>query len=110
MSGGSLEYVYQDLNWKAKGKMHDAEMNDLIRDLIPVLKACEWWKSGDSSAREYREEVEKFKAKWFGDPDKRRAELAAAECDRLKRQLKVSFGLEPFDPNNDPWNTEDDDF
>ena len=110
MSGGSLEYVYQDLNWKAKGKMHDAELNDLISDLIPVLKACEWWKSGDCSAKEYREEVEKFKKKWFGDPDKRRAELAAKECDRLKRQLLVTFGLEPYDPNTDPWNTEDDDF
>lgn len=110
MSGGSHDYVYRDLNFKAKGKMHDADLNDLILDLIPLLKAVEWWQSGDTSAGEYRAEVEKFKRKWFGDTDKRRAELAAKECDRLKKKFMVSFGLEPFDPKNDPWKTEDDDF
>ena len=107
MSGGSHQYVYCDLEYKALGKMYDPELNALIRDLIPVLKAVEWWRSGDWSAEGYREEVEKFKKTWMHGKSKRRADLIRKECDRLKEQLLVSFGDKPFDPKNDPWEHEE---
>lgn len=103
MSGGSHDYVYRDVQWKACGKMFDVELNAMLNDLVPVLKALEWWQSGDNSAAVYWKEVEKFKKKWFGDPGARRAELIRKECDRLKEQLLVSFGDKVFDPKHHPW-------
>lgn len=65
MSGGSYGYIYIRLKDECDGRMYDAEMNDLIRDLSEVLHDLEWWQSGDCSEEEYRETLAKFKAKWF---------------------------------------------
>jgi hypothetical protein len=93
MSGGSHDYVCRDLEWKARGKMYDAELNELIDDLIDVLHDVEWWQSGDYGEEDYRETVQKFKKKWFGNKkSKRRAELIVRECERLKKELLRDFG------------------
>lgn len=65
MSGGSYNYIYSQLREECQNRMYDYEMNDLIKDLIPVLQELEWWQSCDSSEEDYREEVKKFKQKWF---------------------------------------------
>lgn len=72
MSGGSYSYIYSKLLSECEGRMYDAEMDDLIKDLAKVLHALEWWQSCDASEDTYREEVARFKAKWF-------------ECDRSTR-------------------------
>ena len=65
MSGGSYDYVYYKLSDECEGRMYDAEMNDLIKDLCEVLHDLEWWQSGDISEDSYRKTLAKFKAKWF---------------------------------------------
>ena len=65
-SGGSYSYVYRTLDMECVGRMYDPEMNDLIKDLVPVLHALEWWQSGDTNEEDYREELDEFKKKWFG--------------------------------------------
>ena len=65
MSGGSYNYICYTLEEECKGAMYDAEMNDLIKDLVKVLHDLEWWQSGDTSEEQYRETLAKFKKKWF---------------------------------------------
>ena len=65
MSGGSMDYVCYHVE-DAASMTGDAEFSELLRDAAKVLHAEEWWRSCDSSEEEYREELAKFKAKWFG--------------------------------------------
>jgi hypothetical protein len=65
MSGGSYNYIYSRLEDECANQMYDAEMNDLIKDLVEVLHDLEWWQSGDTSEERYRETLAKFKKKWF---------------------------------------------
>ena len=65
MSGGSYDYVCYKLSNECEGRMYDAEMNDLIKDLCDLLHDLEWWQSGDTSEECYRKTLAKFKAKWF---------------------------------------------
>lgn len=72
MSGGSYSYIYSRLEEECGGRMYDAEMNDLIKDLCDLLHTLEWWQSGDTSEDRYREKLSCFKAKWFkGDRQER---------------------------------------
>jgi len=81
MSGGSYNYVYAIVEVEYANRMYDAELNNLIEDLIPILKELEWWQSSDSSEEDYRIKVSNFKNKWFG---KNREEM-------LKRLIEEEF-------------------
>lgn len=72
MSGGSYNYIYSRLQTECEGAMHDAEMDDLIRDLCEVLHDLEWWQSADCSEQTYRNTLARFKAKWFKGDRKER--------------------------------------
>jgi len=65
MSGGSYGYIYSRLQDECLGRMYDIEMNDLIKDLVLVLRNLEWWQSCDSGEDDYRKVVAEFKYKWF---------------------------------------------
>lgn len=49
----SVEYVY------------DSELNQMMKDLVPVLEDLEKWQEADIGEEQYRETVTKFKRKWF---------------------------------------------
>lgn len=66
MSGGSYDYIYSRLEEECIGRMYDAEMNDMIKDLCNVLHDLEWWISGDCQEEKYRKSLIAFKKKWFG--------------------------------------------
>lgn len=83
MSGGSYNYISYTLSDECAGRMHDAEMNDLIRDLCEVLHELEWWQSGDTIDENYRKSLAKFKAKWFGQ----------SRCERLKGYIDEQIGI-----------------
>lgn len=72
MSGGSYGYIYSKLQDECRGRMYDAEMNDLIADLSAVLHDLEWWQSGDTSEEQYRQTLMEFKEKWFKTDRKER--------------------------------------
>lgn len=65
MSGGSYNYMYSSIEYEYAGKMHDSQLNAMMKDLVDVLHDLEWWQSCDSSEERYRDTVRKFKKKWF---------------------------------------------
>ena len=82
MSGGSYNYEYCKVEEEYCGSMYDAELDELMRDLVPVLRAVEWWQSGDTGEDSYRKKVASFKNKWLRD----------GEClPRLKRIIEEQF-------------------
>ena len=66
MSGGSYNYQYSQVSNEYEGKMFDEELNEMIKDLVPLLKDLEWWQSDDIGEEKYRKTVQEFKDKWFG--------------------------------------------
>ena len=92
-SGGSYSYIYSSLDNECSGRMYDLEMNELIKDLIPVLKAVEWWQSCDSGEEDYREEVKKFKDKWFKQTrNKRLKKIIDDSLDKQRQELYNLIG------------------
>lgn len=95
MSGGSYNYIYSRLLQECEGEMHDAEMNDLIKDLCWVLHDLEWWQSGDYSEDQYRDTLSEFKKKWFkGDRSTRLKDYIDNQIDTVRRQLYSLIGEE----------------
>lgn len=93
MSGGSYNYIYCRLSEECKNRMYDAEMDDLIKDLCEVLHDLEWWKSCDSSEKEYRATLARFKAKWFkGDRKERLKGYVDEQIGILRSQLYSLIG------------------
>ena len=96
MSGGSYEYICYRLEEECKGRMYDAEMNDMIKDLVEVLHDLEWWQSGDSSEKKYRVTLSKFKQKWFhGNREERLKRYIDEQTSIVRRQLYEMIG-EPY--------------
>ena len=92
MSGGAYEYKYYVLSEYYEGKMYDTELNGMIKDLANLLYELEWWRSGDTSEKDYRDCVHDFKSKWMhqSEEDVRDKYIAALQekCDELKEELR----------------------
>ena len=70
MSGGAFDYFYlrlEDVADQIYREVSDEEktLAELLRDLAKTLKALEWWKSGDTDFEDFKEEFDKFRAKWL---------------------------------------------
>jgi hypothetical protein len=98
MSGGSYNYEYCRVDDEYVGRMYDAELDELIKDLVPVLKAVEWWKSCDTCEETYREEVLKFKKKWLSDDvrTERLSEIINGKVEELREELLKMIGVIGF--------------
>lgn len=87
MSGGHYNYGFTNLD-VYEGEMGDAELNELLLDFRDILHDLEWYRSGDYGSDDYREAVQKFKAKWFkGDREGRMKRIVEEECAKLKENL-----------------------
>lgn len=101
MSGGAYDYKFEELKNTYVGRMHDIELDALMKDLIPLLKALEWWQSGDTNQEDYRSAVKNFKDKWISTEPKDRVSrlideaLADAE-DKLKTSLLYKLEREDY--------------
>ena len=91
MSGGSYDYKFQTLDDYYVGRMHDKEMDELLKDLIEVLHDLEWWISCDIDEDQYRKTLSEFKNKWIRQNETQIVERLTAiidsELDRTRRQL-----------------------
>lgn len=60
---------YDNISIKVKydlvGYMFDTELNQMMKDLVPVLEDLEKWQEGDIVEEQYRETITEFKSKWF---------------------------------------------
>lgn len=101
MSGGSYAYIYCRLKEECDGRMYDAEMDDMIRDLAEVLHDLEWWQSADSSEDEYRATLTRFKEKWFKDNREERLKgYIDNQIGIVRNQLYALIG-EPTEPKSE---------
>lgn len=93
MSGGSYSYVCFTLQEQCEGRMYDAEMDDLIKDLCEVLHDLEWWQSCDTSEENYRKTLSTFKQKWFkGDREQRLKGYIDGQIGIVRSQLYSLIG------------------
>ena len=83
----SYNSIYITVKYDLVGYMYDTELDRMMEDLVPVLEDLESWQEGDIGEEEYRENVTKFKSKWF----KRRKcdieELVNEEFEKKKQEL-----------------------
>lgn len=83
----SYRNISISIEYDLVGYMFDTELNQMMKDLVPVLEDLEKWQESDISEERYRETVTKFKSKWF----KRRKcdieELVSEEFEKKKTEL-----------------------
>lgn len=96
MSGGSHNYIYQQIDQELVGAMRDVELDDLMKDISGLAYALEWYDSGDTSKEDYLAEVKVFKAKWF--ESSREERLKQYVNDKLEDLHKEIFSLIGADP------------
>lgn len=65
MSGRSYNYMYSRINDEYVGRMHDSQLDEMMKDLVDLLHDLEWWQSSDTGEDTYRRAVTEFKKKWF---------------------------------------------
>lgn len=88
MSGGAYDYECYRFEEQYTGRMHDAEMNELVKDLYAVLHDVEWWQSDDIGEDSYRKTLREFKKKWFKtDREERLKAIVHQECSKLEADL-----------------------
>ena len=88
-SGGSYDYNYLTVDDFYSGCMYDAELNEMINDLVKVLHDLEWWQSCDMSEEEYRTTVDEFKNKWL----KNKETTSKIKLNLIEKKLKESLNI-----------------
>lgn len=90
MSGGAFNYIFHYLE-DASEMTYDLEIKDLLKDLSKLLKSEEWYRSGDTLASDYKEDLNSFKKKWFKSDRNKRLKIY---IDDTVRKLKEDmYGL-----------------
>ena len=93
MSGGSYNYEYYRIEEEYVGSMFDAELDEMMKDLVEVLHDVEWWKSGDIGEDDYRKTVKAFKAKWFdSDRGERLKPIIERKINKVRKELMDMIG------------------
>lgn len=93
MSGGSLNYFYNDLGYHAED-FNDKELNELVKDLAKLFHDREWFLSSDTCEGAWNEARDAFKKKWFGtEGQKQREERINRYLDEIRDDLMKQFGV-----------------
>ena len=81
--------------------LEDAEMSEMLWDMLCVLHSYDWYACSDTCEETYRRDVKRFKEKWLGKPTKARVQrIADHELERVKEVLYKTFGLEASDAHH----------
>ena len=91
MSGGSLNYFYNELG-EHIGDFNDKELDELVKDLSKLFRDREWYLSGDTGEGTWNEARDSFKKKWFTDIG--RHERITKYLDDIRTEVLESFGIE----------------
>lgn len=91
MSGGSYNYMYSQIEYEYAGKMHDSQLNAMMKDLIELLHDLEWWQSSDTGEDTYRRAVTEFKKKWFKQTKIDVQKQIESEFEKTKDELMKEF-------------------
>lgn len=100
MSGGHFEYQDHYTAEMFEGQWQDEEINELFSDLFVsgfgprnggLVKSLDFAICSDTSMESYREDVKKFKDKWFNrtreDSLKFYQDKLQEHCDKLKKEM-----------------------
>ena len=102
VSGGALfDYSYPTFE-ALDGVWRDEEINALVHDLIAggefsardyggLLLSLDFAVSGDTAMDDYRDDVRRFKSKWFGRTPEERAEFYAQRLQERADELKAEL-------------------
>lgn len=108
MSGGHFDYAQYITREAFEGQFCDAEINDLFYDLFcaplwgsrtgGLAEALDLWQAGDIGGDAYREEIMKFKRKWFEQSRLKHLKgYVDQHCEELHDQLITELNLEQED-------------
>lgn len=93
MSGGSYNYTCYRVEDEYVGAMHDAELDEMMKDLVDVLHDVEWWQSSDIGEDDYRKTVKAFKKKWFdSDRGERLKPIIDRKINKVRKELIDMIG------------------
>ena len=93
MSGGSCNYVCYRIREELVGRMEDAELNDLMKDIAELAHSLEWYLSCDTDKESYKNTVREFKQKWFKTSrEERLKDYIDESLDNMRRDLYMLIG------------------
>ncbi len=101
MSGGRFDYKdsslkYEIFGWtdKPSNVFEDAEISELVWDVLDLIHDYDWYASGDTGKDTYLKAKTEFKAKWFGDRDVRIRRIIDDAIKECKTELYETFGFD----------------
>ena len=75
--------------------LEDKLLSELVWDVLCILNAYDYYKSGDIGEDGYREDICRFKKKWFKPFKKDQVrQIVTEELEATKKELYRTFGLE----------------
>jgi len=81
--------------------LEDREFSEMVFDMLCVLHSFDWYKSGDTSEEQYRDDLIKFKNKWLSrSPGARTKMEIDKSISELKDELYDMFGVESIVSEN----------
>ncbi|MFC6720958.1 hypothetical protein ACFQGT_00215 [Natrialbaceae archaeon GCM10025810] len=86
MSGGSLDYVYREVEQAARDGTVSGDAETVVREIAQLLHDIEWSASGDYARDRWRQTLAEFCSSWRGGYE-----------DSPKRKLTPKFDLEHGD-------------
>lgn len=83
----SYDNISIKVEYDLVGYMFDNELNQMMKDLVPVLEDLEKWQESDIGEEQYRETVTKYKSKWFKRKKCDIEALVNEEFEKKKQEL-----------------------
>ena len=95
MSGGSHGYICYRIEEELCGQMYDAELNDLMKDIVKLAHDLEWYDSSDIGEESYKKTVAEFKRKWFKAEREDRLKVYIDDAmEKLRSEMYLLIGME----------------
>jgi hypothetical protein len=98
VSGGHFEYKDSALKDEMFGwadtphnVLEDRELSELTWDLLNVIHAYDWYKSGDTFKETYLKAKDKFKKKWLSNRGINVRRIVDEAVNELKAELYETF-------------------
>jgi hypothetical protein len=98
VSGGHFDYKDSALKSEMFGwtdaprnVLEDRELSELTWDLLDVIHAYDWYKSGDTCKETYLKEKDKFKKKWLSNRGVNVRRIVDEAVNELKAELYETF-------------------
>lgn len=72
--------------------MEDAEISELVWDVLELISAFDYYESGDTLREDYIKAKQEFKKKWFGNRKIRLEKIVDKKIEQLREEVKEMIG------------------